>query len=68
MQICFILFLIDRHEMIRIYNTESPMNFTAAPGARGGAFGYFLGGYVPPGTPNWHPVLKKKSPKIDTPF
>ena len=32
MQICFILFLIDRDEMIKIYNTESPMNFTAAPG------------------------------------
>ena len=30
--------------------------------------GYFLGGYVPPGTPNWHPVLKTISPKIDTPF
>ena len=27
--------------------------------ARGGALGYFLGGYVPLGTPNWHPVLKK---------
>ena len=26
MQICFILFLIDRDEMIKIYNTESPMN------------------------------------------
>ena len=25
----------------------------------GGALGYFLGGYVPPWTPNWHPVLKK---------
>ena len=34
----------------------------------GGALGYFLGGYVPPGTPNWYPVLKKNSPKIDTPF
>ena len=34
----------------------------------GGALGYFLGGYVPPGTPNWHPVLEKNSPKIDTPF
>ena len=33
-----------------------------------GALGYFLGGYVPPGTPNWHPVLEKISPKIDTPF
>ena len=34
----------------------------------GGALGYFLGGYVPPGTSNWHPVLKKISPKIDTPL
>ena len=34
----------------------------------GGALGYFLDGCVPPGTPNWHPVLKKNSPKIDTPF
>ena len=34
----------------------------------GGALGYFLGGYVPPGTPNWHPVLKKISLQIDTPF
>ena len=34
----------------------------------GGALRYFLGGYVPPGTPNWHPVLKKVFPKIDTPF
>ena len=34
----------------------------------GGALGYFFGGYVPPGTPNWHPVLEKFSPKIDTPF
>ena len=25
----------------------------------GEALGYFLGGYVPPGTPNLHPVLKK---------
>ena len=22
-------------------------------GGGGGAIGYFLGGYVPPGTPNW---------------
>ena len=34
----------------------------------GGALGYFLGGYVPSRTPNWHPVLTKNSPKIDTPF
>ena len=38
------------------------------PGGGGGALGYFMGGYVPPGTPNWNPVLKKITPKIDTPF
>ena len=31
---------------------------------RAGALGYFLGRYVPPGTPNWHPVLKKNSLKL----
>ena len=31
---------------------------TGTPGG-GGTLRYFLGGYVPPGTPNWHPVLKK---------
>ena len=30
----------------------------------GGALGYFFGGYVPPGIPNWHPVLKKIPPKL----
>ena len=34
----------------------------------GGALGYCWGGYVSPGTPNWHPVLEKISPKIDTTF
>ena len=38
------------------------------PGGGGGGTWVFLGGYVPPGTPNWQPVLKKISPKIDTPF
>ena len=37
-------------------------------GVGGVALGYFLGGYVPPGTPNWHPVLRKIRPKTDTPF
>ena len=39
-----------------------------ARGGGGGHLGYFFGGCVPPGTPNWHPVLKKISPKTDTPF
>ena len=34
----------------------------------GGGTWLFLGGYVPPRTPNWHPVLTKISPKIDNPF
>ena len=38
-----------------------------SPGGLGG-LGYFWGGYAPPRTPNWHPVLKKIPPKIDTPF
>ena len=44
------------------------INYEVNPKGVGGALGYFLGGYVPPGTPNWHPVLEKISPKIDTPF
>ena len=47
-------------------NSKRPA--TQATTDPGGALGYFLGGYVPPRTPNWHLVLKKKSPKIDTPF
>ena len=44
----------------------------------GGVLGYLLGGYVPPGTPNWHPVIKKiplkliphsrNGPIFNTPF
>ena len=45
-----------------------PIILCCLPGRGGGALGYFLGGYVPPGTPNWHPVLKKISSKIDTLF
>ena len=37
------------------------INLSQTPG---GALGYFLGGYVLPGTPNWHPVLKKISSKL----
>ena len=45
-----------------------PYLSNATPWPGGGVLGYFLGGYVPPRTPNWHPVLEKISPKIDTPF
>ena len=47
---------------------EQKLYLGTACDPRGGALGYFLGGYVPPGIPNWHPVLEKISPKIDTPF
>ena len=46
---------------------DAPVPVTYTPGG-GGALGYFFGGYVPPGIPNWHPVLEKFSPKIDTPL
>ena len=46
-----------------IYAANQNTGFaTSCPGG-GRALGYFLGGYVPPGTPNWHPVLEKISPK-----
>ena len=34
---------------------------------RGGTW-VFFGWVCTAGTPNWHPVLKKNSPEIDTPF
>ena len=34
----------------------------------GGALGYFFFFFLPPGTPNWHPLLKIISSKINTPF
>ena len=46
--------------------TKCDLDIHLYPG--GGVLGKFLGGYVPPGSPNWHPVLEKISPKIDTPF
>ena len=51
-------------EILTKWKSPSPRGV----GAGRGALGYFLGGYVPPGTPNWYPVLNTNSPKIDTPF
>jgi len=48
--------------------TQDSMYTVAKLHKAGGALGYFLGGYVAPGTPKWHPVLKKISPKTDTPY
>ena len=42
--------------------------FSFDPGGGGGALGYFLGGYLPPGTPNLHPLLEKIYPKNYNPF
>ena len=44
--------------------TKLSMARTPGGGRGEGALGYFLGGYVPPGTPNWHPVLKKNPLKL----
>ena len=37
-------------------------------GEGGGALGYILGGYVPPGSPNLDPVLERICTQNDTPF
>ena len=49
---------VNLHEMSLVPNT---LYLTAFIDQRnpGGVLGYLLGGYVPPRTPNWHPVLKK---------
>ena len=52
----------------RVRRRESEGKASSSPPRGGGAVKYFLGGYVPPGTPIWHSVLKKYSAKIDTPF
>ena len=52
-------------QKLKFPSLPAPLSLYWKPG---GALGYFLGGYVPPGTPNWHPILEKISPKIDTPF
>ena len=41
-----------------ILNAEKLLG-ALSPSGGGGHLGIFWGGYVPPGTPNWHPVLKK---------
>ena len=50
---------------LRVAPNKCPLKILPQPPG-GALLGYFLGGYVPPLTPNWHPVLKKISPKIDT--
>ena len=61
----------------RSADRRSPNWANQAAVSPGGALGYFLGGYVPPGTQNWHPVLQmgqffiarsRISPETDTPF
>ena len=62
----FLWFMIPGNlELSPSYTSVRKLLMESRPG---GALGYFLGGYVPPGTANWHPVLKKISPKIDTPL
>ena len=45
-----------------MFQIDYEVNPKGVGGGGGGALGYFLGGYVPPGTPNCNPVLKKISP------
>ena len=48
--------------------TQDAMYAVAKLHKAGGALRYFLGGYLAPGALNWHPVLKKISPTIDSPI
>ena len=52
-----LLFLVALLKMQPHYS-QSQWKCDSIPGG-GLALGYFLGWYVPPGTPNWHTVLKK---------
>ena len=47
---------------------NAPVSEVFFPWGGGEGTWVFFGGYVPPGTPNSYPVLKKNSPKIDAPF
>ena len=49
---------VVRIEMEVVLQCENYVQVDALTRGKG-TLGYFLGGYVPPGTPNWHPVLKK---------
>ena len=49
----------SRTEWMADFLTEDWFTYLLPDPGQGGALGYFLGGYVPPGTPNWHLVLKK---------
>ena len=65
--LCEMIRLCERKIVFKPASEEANLVWAWPPGG-GGALGYLLGGYMPPGTPNWHHVLKKISHKIDTPF
>ena len=67
-QFCLFIFFYKFNCTDRGLELGDPAPLTGQGGGGGGGIGYFWGGYVPRGTPNWHPVLKRISPKIDTPF
>ena len=60
---CKSFVFVSQHDCVV---TDPSLSGMAVTRGGGGALGYFLGGYLPPGTPNWHPVLKKIPPKTDT--
>ena len=60
------VFLVFSLDLFGYFGPVSNLFVSVSPG--GEHLGIFPVGYVPPKTPNWHPVLKKISPKTDTPF
>ena len=63
------MFFMERNQAQKDKKKIVALCFTppfSIPGG-GGAHGYFLGGYLPPGTPKLYPVLENAS-EMDTPF
>ena len=58
---CYIL------SKFKLLNTDTPLVWTLYGPLSVGINGFGCTSHLA-GTPNWHPVLEKISPKIDTPF
>ena len=60
--------LCERKIVFKPASEEANLVWAWPPGGGGGGTWVPFGWVCAPGTPNWHPVLKKISHKIDTPF
>ena len=56
------IFVLKNQVHLKTYSNGHIAGFRRPGGGGGRALGYFLVGYVPPRSPNWHPVPKNISP------